>query len=168
MCVGWIVYNFGEYILPFLALKNNIEAIFGGVLNCGHFREHQNLGYADIQSLLINLKNGYKYSHMCVGWIVYTCVEYILPFLVWNINIEAIFGGALNCGHFRENQNLGYANIQSLFINLTNGYKYSHMCVGWIVYTPVEYIVIFLVWKHNIEATFGGPLNCGQHAKFNM
>ena len=36
MCVGWIVYTVGEYIVTFLAWKNHIVAIFGGVLNCGH------------------------------------------------------------------------------------------------------------------------------------
>ena len=47
---------------------------------------------------------------------------------------------------------------------MQNGCKYSHMCVGWIVYTVGDYILALLAWKNHIVAIFGGVLNCGQNA----
>ena len=66
------------------------------------------------------------------------------------------------------NQYVGQANIQSLLIHLTNGYNYSHMCVGWIVNTVGDYILAFQACKNHMVAIFGGLLNCGQHANINM
>ena len=36
-----------------------------------------------------------------------------------------------------------------------NGQKYSHMCVGWFMYTFGDYILAFLAWKNHIVANLG-------------
>ena len=128
----------------FSGLEKSYRGYFWGYTQLWTTCKNQDIGKKDIQSLLIHLTNGCKYSHRCLGWIVYAVGDYIPHFCGLEKSYRGYFWGSTQLWTKCTNQFVGEANNQPLLIHLPNGDQYSHLYVGCIVNAVADDILAFL------------------------